>query len=108
MKQEELQVIKERCEKATPGPWEWDVDSHGCVELYNTEENEVITAGCGQNVGFVRVEQNDARFIEAARQDIPTLIAEVERLREALEKVTRDEYSYLEIAKIAHQALDGE
>ena len=56
MAEKELQEIKERCEKASPGPW----------KVLNMLYNSV---------------DEDAEFIAHAREDIPKLIAEIERLQ---------------------------
>jgi hypothetical protein len=64
---EELAAIRERAEKATPGPW---IDNG----------NEIV-AECKPNLGIAgAISDEDAEFIAHARTDIPKLIAEVERL----------------------------
>lgn len=71
--QYDLQAIKERAESATEGPW-----------IY---EGERVTSENGRGVFSVLNERyiygndHDIRFIEAARQDIPKLLAEIERLQ---------------------------
>lgn len=69
MKAEELAVIKERAEKATEGPWYVD-NYDGSVR---GDDNKFI---CSQNF-----EDSDAEFIAHARQDVPKLVVEVERLQ---------------------------
>ncbi|GGP13446.1 hypothetical protein [Oceanobacillus neutriphilus] len=68
---EELEAIKERCEKATEGPWHTAVSSRfpheDCIMFENKEVAEAY-------------EYYDAEFIANARQDIPKLIAEIEAL----------------------------
>lgn len=60
----DLDAIRARAEAATEGPWfAWD-------------------RAVGWNIVITRPE--DAAFIAAARTDVPALLAEVERLREAL------------------------
>lgn len=53
--QDDLNMIKERAEKVTHGPW-----------------------------------YADAEFIAHAREDIPRLVAEIERLREAIKTAKRE------------------
>lgn len=53
--QEELTEIRDRAEKATEGPWSEYVIQFACVE-------------------------EDADFIAHAREDIPKLLAEIERM----------------------------
>lgn len=72
MNAEQLNAIKERAAKATPGPW------------YYNRHNEISTpngARLAQTVTGL-----DATFIANAREDVPALVAEVERLQQQLEK----------------------
>src|SRR5713101_6577091 len=76
-----LAVVRRRVERATPGPWRYE---HGTNSIYAGE------AVPGDSVADVHGPQ-DGTFIAHAREDIPALIAEVERqyakrdaLREAL------------------------
>ena len=103
MKQEELQVIKERVAKATEGPWH-RMFKVG-IEIH--AENEwapVISEDEGVAL------YSDADFIIHARQDVPELIAEVERLREALEKIayTPTFERLCDVEKYAADILEGE
>ena len=85
MKQEELQVIKDRYEKAASGPWEFRDDNEGTEyrPFWVVSENN---ADSGEWLAEIHVgSELDAEFIAHARQDVPALIEEVERLREALE-----------------------
>lgn len=69
--------IKERASKATPGPWNTGVNirtSTPFVGASNGYEFVCETSACKQGTC-------NARFISAARTDIPALIAEVERLQ---------------------------
>lgn len=73
MSEQELAVIKERADKATVGPWFY--------------EGERVSSENGRGVFSILNEQYiygndyDLRFIEHAREDIPKLVAEVERLQ---------------------------
>jgi hypothetical protein len=75
----DLAEIRARCEAATGGPWEV---GHKC-EIY-TRHYQVGPIG-----DFW--EPADARFTAHAREDIPALLAEVERLREPLRRCVPDE-----------------
>jgi hypothetical protein len=92
---EELAAIKARAEAATPGPW-------GTNEfLYAPGEWSMAIApvnghggwiGGGVAVAFPHEDGHqaqDATFIAASREDVPALVAEVERLRQALEDYGR-------------------
>jgi len=70
MNQEQLNAIKERVAKATPGPWEYD-----------EEERGIWNKGGFNYLGTVTLSHNSAEFIAHAREDVPALVAEVEYLR---------------------------
>lgn len=77
MSELDLKPIKERVEAATPGPWvrEWAFSTHFVVPA----AAERVADG---NVARLKPHQRaDAEFIAGARQDVPALIAEVDRLR---------------------------
>ncbi len=98
---EALAAIRERCDKATPGPWyateavEWQPHKGPWYDVgagITTDPENTSYAGCDvvegghqdEQGGAVGVLKNaDAAFIAAARTDVPDLLAEVERLREA-------------------------
>jgi hypothetical protein len=69
----DLQAIRKRAEAATEGPWQcanttdgpWILDAHDMI----------ITGTCERDT--------DGEFIAHARQDVPALIAEVERLQKS-------------------------
>lgn len=69
---EELQAIRGRAEKATEGPWRIGKQSPNGL-------NNIGTVG-GLLTAQTTNEAN-AAFIAHARQDIPKLLAEIERLR---------------------------
>lgn len=92
-----LREIEQRCEKATPGPWVED-DGHIHSEpLCELAQEYVLVKVEGRTVAYERPETEvalcsqdllnfdaDAEFISSARTDVPLLIGEVRRLREAL------------------------
>ena len=77
MTQERLNAIQTRVDSATSGPW-------GC---YGDGAHEVFDAGeysdgdPGEVVAAVIDKLSDAVFIAEAREDIPALLAEIDRLR---------------------------
>ena len=72
MNAKQLNAIKERAEKATPG--DWKTDEH---RVYSEKMDDDFI--CEMWTSFA-----DAEFIANARQDIPQLVAEVERLQQRL------------------------
>ncbi|MCR4339175.1 MAG: hypothetical protein NUW01_04715 [Gemmatimonadaceae bacterium] len=71
--------IQRRVEATTPGPWEWwkyglRQGARGSYVLHDHPDGVAEGASNGA----------DLTFIAAARTDVPYLLAEVERLREAL------------------------
>jgi hypothetical protein len=100
----DLQAIRKRAE-ATSAPF-W------CVK-YGIGVSEIMT-GTGFSQKFVAEVGNeaDAEFIAQARQDVPALIAEVERLRKALEDIVSVDGAFVyrsrdadEVFEIAREAL---
>ena len=84
MTQEELDEINARCDKATRGPWRWEV---GILEGRMTAPypEGVMTHAAGQYVVFVpkrAVFSEDMEFIAHARDDVEALVDEVARLQE--------------------------
>lgn len=74
-----LEEIKKRVDDATPGKWE----ARGESDPYISEVE--VDNGFGKESIVSSQKHGDIEFIAHARQDIPNLIAEVERLRKALE-----------------------
>ncbi|MDM5229675.1 hypothetical protein [Lysinibacillus pakistanensis] len=146
MNQEQLNAIKQRVEKATIGPWcvneEIDGIYDGCrtvVKAPNAPSKWATRiVSVGQTRRHIRKDaESNIEFIAHAREDVPALVAEVERLREALgfyanadnyEPVTiekwipqvggsrkmiqsivpQSEYVVEDGGEIARQALDGD
>lgn len=97
MNKEQLDAIKGRVANATPG--EWIIDNSSDDRPYITD-----IWFDGEENGHVEIhrygasaESYDAEFIAHARQDVPTLIAEVERLQKALKNTDADLYVYKDL-----------
>ena len=74
---ERLREIKERCERATPGPWE--VEGRGGAHMNGARDYYIVVRGGDiRNASLWTLE--DAEFAAHAREDVPALVAEVERL----------------------------
>ena len=84
MSDERLREMQERCDKATPGPWSVDEES-GDVWVPSIWRSVAII----EDLDLPLVNPAaDRAFIAAARQDVPDLLDEVERLRRLEEAVT--------------------
>ena len=123
MDDKQLSEIKERCEKATPGPWNWEVSTiNKCIGLENWRDKVMDFARYGMDGAAPRfnvdgimeradklaksipgmehhrgfddyINHPDAFFIAHSRTDIPALIAEVERLKAENEALNKALYS---------------
>lgn len=77
LSEKEIEAIRKRAEMATEGPWQKD----GAIDIHSPDGTEVAAAWGGYA---------DQEFIAHARQDIPKLLAEIERLRSGLEALDKD------------------
>jgi hypothetical protein len=77
---ERLREARERCERATPGPWR-TVDRWDGSEVRSDPGTRVIVA--------VDLCAEDAAFIAHARADLPAALAEIERLRDLLREADK-------------------
>jgi hypothetical protein len=78
-----LEEIKNRVKDAIPGPWDYDVVPiddwrHKIQVVFNADE-------CAElECNFTQDALNTALFIAKAREDIPFLLEEIERLRKRI------------------------
>jgi hypothetical protein len=93
MDDETLRAIEERASKATPGEWTpWErgepVENGGvrqrCYVTSGDPYGPAIVVSGDTHLWWNEQPMLDTRFIAHARTDIPLLLAEVRRLREAL------------------------
>lgn len=77
MTQERLDAIQAREAKATAGPWAID----GPAQCGPGDTLAVYPVEDGGTLAYVQPSWDDAEFIAHAREDMPALLAEVERLR---------------------------
>jgi|SRR5580704_473216 hypothetical protein len=71
-----LREIQERCKDASPGPWK---AANNLIYAYGPHEDK-----SGPSVHYfkpLRTMGSDATFIANARDDVPFLLAEIDRLR---------------------------
>jgi len=82
---EELERIEQLCRAATPAPWKSFIegrDHWGGSDFIQASERDIELSGASHA---------DQDFIASARQDVPRLVAEVRRLRDALAAMKKDE-----------------
>jgi len=82
MDEKRLETIRARVEKATPGPW-----IHMDGDVFYGEIRDVDNFDLIAEVPEADDRPEDFEFMAEARQDIPDLLAEVERLRSALSRI---------------------
>lgn len=78
MTDEQMQEIKDRCDKATKGPWISFVEGRD-----HTSGSSFIRTK-GDDIELIGATVEDQDFIAAARQDIPLLIEEICSLKKEL------------------------
>lgn len=89
----DVEAIRARCEAATPGPWfaatsNRRKDGIGVVgRLADRGTGKAIAVFAGEP----RSRNADAEFTAAAREDVPALLAEVERLQALVEQAIAHE-----------------
>jgi hypothetical protein len=90
----DLDAVKAAIDATTPGPWEARTEIDGWRAGRDTvvwaHDKRVLTVGQTRPHHDHEAEAN-AAFTAAARTLVPSLLAEVERLREALERRARNE-----------------
>ena len=87
---EQLAAIRARCEAATPGPWEPGTQSPYTLRFsihQSAEARKVNPLGWQRACICREARMMDAAFIAHARQDVITLLADVEQLRATLRMV---------------------
>ncbi|MCL2752057.1 MAG: hypothetical protein FWE62_04800 [Firmicutes bacterium] len=108
MTTEKINEIRTRCNAATPGPWDSIIGSadfatiypygevnYPIATLYRGDEYFLLDEEYGvlRKVGLQYLQNNaanDAEFITHARQDIPALLAEINRLTRERDKYFND------------------
>lgn len=82
--QDDLNMIKERAKKSTPGPWYADDErwpGNANLQYWFVSHYDGVGAAATKA---------DAEFIAHSREDIPRLVAEVERLKSAIVEAISD------------------
>ena len=78
-----IEEIRERVEKATPGPW-----AYGEFKTADRPDGALLIGPKFKSTkSGVMYRVEDANFITHAREDIPALLAEIDRLKAGLNAV---------------------
>jgi hypothetical protein len=80
-----VEEVRQRAEAATPGPWERKgvavptiyVDG---LEFGDADIAKIVSCDCGEGRERDLFRHRDATFIQEAREDIPALLAIIDRL----------------------------
>ncbi|MBU8715448.1 hypothetical protein KM924_23390 [Brevibacillus parabrevis] len=104
----QIVAIRERTDRATSGPWEWEFAEDFDGIVISANKFSVVD----EEGGVVRYP--DAEFVAHARTDIPLPIAEVIRLRAAMAEIAHyeapfglDAMGYEVLRIMAQQALNN-
>jgi hypothetical protein len=76
--QDEINEIRLRCERATPAPWKSYIEGREQM----SGSNFIMTGG--EDIYLTGATEDDQDFIAHARQDIPRLLAEIDRLKKSI------------------------
>ena len=71
----ELVEIRKRAEAATPGPWK------AFIEDRDFQSGSSFIQTQGEDIELIGATEEDYDFIANARQDIPKLLDEIDRLK---------------------------
>jgi hypothetical protein len=71
----DMDAIRQRCDQATPGPWK------SYVEGREHDSGSSFFMTSGEDIELTRASVADQDFIAHPRQDIPQLLAEIQRLK---------------------------
>lgn len=83
MTPEQLAAIKERADRATEGPWDFrHFDEDDVSHIFSVAPQYMTDGESSLDVAYSDTNGDNAAFIAHSRQDIPDLLAEVERLKE--------------------------
>ncbi len=83
---ERLREIRERAEKATPGPMEVNERGGGTMG-YDIDRIDDDAPGLPNGMRGYFERQEDAEFYAAAREDVPALLREIDRLKAQLKEM---------------------
>lgn len=95
---EEIETIRKRAEKASDGDW------YSEVSTFENATEKLTEIAVQPGVAMSVRTEADAEFIANAREDIPKLLAEVDRLRNAFDQLNDNRMKWME----SHGELEAE
>ena len=95
---EQLEAIRKRAEKASDGDW------YAEISTFENATGKLSEIAVQPGVAMQVRTEADAVFIANAREDIPKLLAEVERLRMAFDQLNDNRTKWME----SHGDLEAE
>jgi hypothetical protein len=98
-----LAEMRERADAAHPGPWRRS-DDEGSLERYVLSEDDLFAVSFGYRGNNTQAE---ADFVAHAREDVPALLAEVERLKTELAKYVGQEPTVAEEMAYLRRCIDA-
>ncbi|MAC88983.1 MAG: hypothetical protein ACJA0Y_000606 [Maricaulis maris] len=85
MEENELERIRELANAAAAGPWAASIEGRDHVSGSNIIMTQTTDKGLGRDFDILGATPADMDFIASARQDIVTLLDEVQRLQRIVE-----------------------
>lgn len=82
LSKEFLETVRRRCELATKGPWISSIEGRD----HTSGDSVIITGDREKDIYLIGASVEDQDFIARARQDIPMLLEEIERLQGLIQK----------------------
>ena len=80
--------LRELAQKATPGPWHYELEHGSYMRIYSTADTDIVT-GCGC-CGSPNCEDADAKFISAANPaTVLALLDEIKNSRAVLKSYSK-------------------
>jgi hypothetical protein len=91
--EDELAAIRERAERATPGPWEAKIFD---ITAYDSELGRKVNLF----EAYTDNHEDNCQFVAHAREDMPALLAELDRLRAEVERLKSQRVADGELASV--------
>lgn len=100
MTAERIAQARERCEKATKGPWydPWDDNAPDDNSITAGDAGEPVVCVSSEDAGYLQVKREDAAFIAAARTDLPAALADLALYQAVVESLMVERRAHARMA----------